>query len=132
MNKVKEWLREKQSRGVKDVRVSTVLAQVEEAEQQAAKNGSGRKLDLVGTAEAAEILGVERPRIGRWLDRCKHCGASYMKGGWEEPCIKGHRKHESVMPEPVQRLRSGPVWERSQIAPMKGEREKRRRGSVAA
>ena len=24
-------------------------------------------LDLVGTAEAAELLGVERPRIGRWI-----------------------------------------------------------------
>ena len=26
------------------------------------------QMDIVGTAEAADILGVERPRIGRWMD----------------------------------------------------------------
>jgi predicted DNA-binding transcriptional regulator AlpA len=41
--------------------------------------------DLVGTAEAAEILGVERSRIGKWIKRGR-------------------------MPKPVARLAAGPVW----------------------
>lgn len=49
-----------------------------------------RKVDLVGTKEAAIILGVERTRIGRWL--------------------KNDR-----MPEPLVRLDAGPIWRRSVI-----------------
>jgi hypothetical protein len=60
------------------------------------------KLDLVGTAEAAELLDVERPRIGRWV-----------KSG--------------VMPEPVARLASGPVWLKKDVLGISKEREKRRR-----
>ena len=139
MSSLKQWLQEKSSRGVRQVRVATVLAELEaqeEAQAQAAANGGTtrrrRQLDLVGTAEAAEILGVERPRIGRWLDRCTHCGAKQMRGEWDPenpnfiPC-KSRRGHRSVMPEPVARLRSGPVWYRSQIEDFKGGREKRRR-----
>ena len=136
---LREWLQGKQKRGVSQVRVATVLSELdaqEQAQEQATANGGARRrkqLDLVGTAEAAEdILGVERPRIGRWLDRCRHCGAKQMKGEWDPedpnfiPC-KSRRGHQSVMPEPVARLRSGPVWYRSQIVGFKEEREKRRR-----
>lgn len=62
-----------------------------------------KKYDLVGTAEAAEILRVERSRIGRW-------------------------KKAGVMPEPVIELKATPVWRRSDIEAMLPEREKRRRG----
>jgi hypothetical protein len=59
---------------------------------------------LVGTAEAAAILGVERPRIGRWraLDNGK-------------------------LPEPVAQLASGPVWLRSQIEALRGSTTARKR-----
>lgn len=40
---------------------------------------------LVGVREAAEILGVERPRINRW-------------------------RGSGVMPEPIQELACGPIW----------------------
>jgi hypothetical protein len=50
--------------------------------------------DLVGTAEAADILGVERPRIGRWIQR-------------------------GVMPDRVCDLAATPVWERKHIEKMR-------------
>jgi hypothetical protein len=109
----KEWLREKQERGVRDVRVNTVLGKFEELEDEARKSANGRprrgrrkKLDLVGTAEAAEILGVERPRIGRW-------------------------KKSKVLPEPVAELAAGPVWYREQIEAVLSERDRRRRVRTA-
>ena len=108
--KLREFLQEKRDAGIKQVRVATVLAKMEEDDEAAAaltSNGKPASLDLVGTAEAAEILGVERPRIGRW------------------------RKY-GVMPDPVAELKAGPVWYRTQIVGMKGEREKRRRGTAAA
>jgi hypothetical protein len=105
----KEWLREKQERGVRDVRVNTVLGKFEELEAEGKKRsnsmprrGRRKKLDLVGTAEAAEILGVERPRIGRW-------------------------KKAKVLPEPVAELAAGPVWFREQIESVQEERDRRRR-----
>lgn len=57
----------------------------------------------VGTAEAAAILGVERPRIGKWraLNR---------------------------MPPVVADLAAGPVWDRADIEAMRPETEARRRG----
>lgn len=113
MKSVKNFLREKAASGVKQVRVTTVLGMIEREEasskklrrqiaRQQTKNGT-KKLDLVGTAEAAAILGVERPRIGRW-------------------------RKSGVMPEPVAEPAAGPVWHRSQIVAMKPERELRRRG----
>lgn len=64
----------------------------------------GKKYDLVGTAEAAEILDIERSRIGRW-------------------------KKAGLLPEPVIELQATPVWRRADIEKMKPEREKRRRGA---
>lgn len=45
---------------------------------------------LVGYAEAAEILGWDKKKIGIYLKR-------------------------DVFPEPLQRLACGPIWERKQI-----------------
>lgn len=50
--------------------------------------------DLVGSREAAEILGVERTRIAR-----------YKRMGW--------------MPEPVADLRATPVWLRSEVVALR-------------
>lgn len=63
----------------------------------------GVELDVVGTAEAADILDVERPRIGRW-----------MKLG--------------IMPKPAKRLAATPVWFRADIERLRDQRAGRRRG----
>lgn len=67
------------------------------------------KLELLGTAEAAEMLGVERPRIGRWL--------------------QARNGNPPVMLAPFAYLKSGPVWLRQQIEAMQAERDRRRRGT---
>lgn len=63
---------------------------------------SYKSIDVVGTAEAAEILKVERPRIGRW-------------------------RKQGKMPAPVAELAATPVWYRKQIESMVDDRESRRR-----
>lgn len=60
------------------------------------------KLDLVGSAEAAEILGVERPRINRWRSR-------------------------GVMPETVADLRCGPIWAKTDVELLAAERAAKKR-----
>jgi hypothetical protein len=67
-----------------------------------------KQLDIVGTAEAAELLGVERPRIGRWIKR-------------------------GVMPPTAAMLQATPVWQRKDILRMKDwvEANRRNRESVA-
>jgi hypothetical protein len=110
MSSIKEWLLGKKANGIRDVRVNTALGVIEEAEREARRNTNGggkrrgrrKPLDLVGTAEAAEMLGVERPRIGRW-------------------------KKSGVLPDPVAELAAGPVWFRDQIEGVLAERERRRR-----
>lgn len=99
MDKLREFLIEKQRAGVKAVQVTTALRLLDEASQ----NGSEPKMPrLFGTLEAAEYLGVERPRIGKWLKM-------------------------GVMPKPVADLKGTPVWTLKQLQPMRKEREKRRR-----
>jgi len=61
-----------------------------------------RQLEIVGTAEAAEILGVERPRIGRWIKR-------------------------EVMPPTAAELSATPVWYRRDIEKMQPWVEAHRR-----
>lgn len=57
---------------------------------------------LVGTAEVAAMLNVERPRIGRWVSLGK-------------------------LPPPVAVLRATPVWLRSQIEAKRSDVESRRK-----
>ena len=99
MDKLREFLIEKQRAGVKAVQVSTALKLLDEA----SKNGRQAKIPrLFGTLEAAEYLGVERPRIGKWLKM-------------------------GVMPKPVADLKGTPVWTLKQLQSMRKERERRRR-----
>jgi hypothetical protein len=63
-------------------------------------------LDLVGTGEAAEILDMKKDRIGAW-------------------------QREGVMPPVVARLRSGPLWWRTDVRRLRPERERRRRKATA-
>ena len=64
-------------------------------------------LDLVGTGEAAEILDMKKDRIGAW-------------------------QREGAMPEAVARLRSGPLWWRTDVRRLRPERERRRRKATVA
>lgn len=57
---------------------------------------------LVGTAEAAAMLGIERPRIGRYAAQGK-------------------------LPPPVARLAMGPVWLRTQIEDLRGSVDAKRK-----
>lgn len=62
------------------------------------------RIALVGTAEAAAILGVERPRIGRWIGK-------------------------GVMPQPVAKVGATPLWLREDVEAMRKEVAKRRRAA---
>jgi len=88
---VREWLDEKHRRGVKQVRVTSVMDMLPPDND-----------TLVGTAEAAEILGVERPRIAKW-------------------------RRNGVIPAPLADTASGPIWLRSQILAAVPEADARRR-----
>lgn len=68
---------------------------------QTSEDGPG---ELVGSVEAAEILGVERTRIARY-------------------------QREGKMPPKVAQLRSGPVFLRKDVEQMAEERKARREGS---
>jgi hypothetical protein len=68
----------------------------------APKHRPVKQLDIVGTAEAAELLGVERPRIGRWVKR-------------------------GVMPPTAAHLQATPVWYRKDILKMQDWVEDNRR-----
>jgi hypothetical protein len=63
-----------------------------------------RQLDIVGTAEVAKLLGVERPRIGRWIKR-------------------------GLMPPTAAHLQATPVWYRRDIERMGTWVERNRRRS---
>jgi predicted DNA-binding transcriptional regulator AlpA len=73
--------------------------------------GRVRRLELVGTREAAEMLGVERTRIGRWL-------------------------RTGRMPAPLVKLKATPVWRASDVrriaAGLEKEREERAAKIAAA
>jgi hypothetical protein len=78
------------------------------------KQQNGKTLDLVGTAEAADILEVERPRIGRWLNKWREWNANGRRG--PEP--------ETKIPKPIADLMSGPVWHREDIERFAEERRR--------
>lgn len=63
---------------------------------------STKRENIVGTAEAAKILGVERPRIGRWIK-------------------------QGIMPPTAAQLKATPVWHRKDIINMKDWVESHRR-----
>jgi hypothetical protein len=98
---LRKWLSELEGEGKKSVSLSALNAKLDEIEAKE-KNGKAKLPRLMGTAEAAEYLGVERTRIGKWLNM-------------------------GVMPEPAVKLKGTPVWTFDQVRGMKGERAKRTR-----
>ena len=75
-----------------------------------------KKLDLVGSAEAAQLLGVEKPRIGRFISRgimppqAVDCADPIFEHG--DPRF------------PEGRLAAGPVWYRTDVVRLADAREK--------
>lgn len=67
------------------------------------QDGTEVKGVLLGTAEVAAVLGVERPRIGKW-------------------------RAIGRIPEPMEDLAATPVWLREQIEPLRAEALAGRRG----
>jgi hypothetical protein len=67
----------------------------------------GPRLELVGVAEAAELLGVSKAVL------CERRRTVWVPGA-----------ALPVFPEPVARLRCGPVWLRSQIDGYQAEAER--------
>lgn len=56
------------------------------------------KMDLVGVKEAAELLSWDKGKVSVYLAR-------------------------GILPEPIQRLASGPIWTRQQIEEYRQEQE---------
>lgn len=127
------WLREKHARGVKDVRVATLVALMDALPKEPKRRGLTREQRLqimeeelvaqigrdpvtyetaaglvhvagpiLGTAETAAVLDVERPRVGRWDSRRRE-GVNYF------------------LPAPIGRGRSGPYFLRQQIEAVRDE-----------
>jgi hypothetical protein len=118
---LRTWLEEKADRGVTQVRVSTVLEKLDESELDALQNrraatgrADGRVTitpdDLVGVAEIAKILNVDRARPPKWVLKKTTFGPDKIR-----------------FPAPYRKLATGPVWLRSQIVPLIPLVEERRR-----
>jgi hypothetical protein len=114
LDECRAWLESKRDAGVKQVRIVSVLRALPEEEARPRRRRVRRpnpsdviatalaEDPLVGSKEAAELLGVERPRIGR-LQR------------------------QGVMPEPLFELAAGPVWLQSQVESVREHIEGRRK-----
>jgi hypothetical protein len=64
-----------------------------------------KRADLVGTAEAAHMLGVERPRIGRWIAK----GQMPMPAVWPAAGPMFWRIDIEAMVEDVEARRRAPA-----------------------
>lgn len=103
---------------------------------------SNGNLDLVGTWEAADIIGVERPRIGRWLKPWREWrdgDAEYVKSGGKRgkpPRIGLDPAPDTKIPKPEgangMDLKGGPVWRRSVIEKFAEQRRREIEARVAA
>lgn len=117
MRLVTEWLEEKARGGVKQVRVSSVLAKIAEASEpvNGKKRGAHDKVtitpgDLIGAFEAAELLGVDRTRPSKWRNKGTTFGPDKVP-----------------FPAPYVELATGPVWLRSEVLSLRPFVEQRRR-----
>lgn len=125
MRSLRSWLEEKRAADVKQVRVTSVLAKLDEAEaeaQEAAALEAERALkgisksnkatvtahDLMGVVEIADFLRVDRTRPSKWRRPDK-----------DDPSKRTTFGPDHIpFPEPFAILGMGPVWLRSQIEPL--------------
>jgi hypothetical protein len=84
---------------------------------------TARLPELVGFAEACEILGVQKMTLKRWME--PGSGSSLPGGGY------GPDKTRMI---PPQRIRSGPVWVREDVERFRDEvgRQRARAGAADA
>lgn len=91
-------------------------------------------VELVGTWEAAEIIGVERPRMGRWIGPWrdwKSGDKEYRESGGASGVPPQVGPEPSIrIPKPVALLKSGPVWLRPEIEQFARERRHREPSAV--
>lgn len=115
---LREWLEDKRVKGVKQVRVTSVLERLDE-EHQSPPRKSGRLRngrvtitadDLLGAAEVAQLLRVDRTRPSKWKLNRTTFGPDKVP-----------------FPDPFVDLKTGPIWLRSQIEPLIPFIEDRRR-----
>jgi hypothetical protein len=124
LSKLRRFLEEKANSGVAQVRVRTVLAMLDEelkARRGGAKNGrvTISPDDLLGAAEVAELLRVDRTRPSKWMMTKKPDGSP------KPPTTFGPDK--VPFPQPFAKPQSGPIWLRSQVEPFIPWVEERRR-----
>lgn len=90
------------------------MANVTRTRKPKRRSGSPAKLELVGLAEAADLLGVQKHTIGNYRTRL---GVDEIRVGARGPAF----------PDPVAELRCGPIWTREQLVEWKAEHERRER-----
>lgn len=124
MNVLRAWLEEKLASGVAQVRVSSALGKLAEAEaaeqaeraahKSAAPGRNGKVTitseDLVGAWEVSQLLQVDRTRPSKWRLNKTTFGPDKVP-----------------FPAPFADLKTGPVWLRSQVEPLVPFVEERRR-----
>lgn len=138
LDQLRGVLKEKEARGVKQVRVTSVLAALDEAERETATtkrktnggaksrtitvkradivghNAKGKPIygpgDLVGSQEAAELLGVDKTRPSKWRINGTTFGPDKVP-----------------FPEPVSEVSTGPIFLRSEVEALRPFVEERRR-----
>src|SRR3954464_4016170 len=91
------------------------------------------QIEFIGTWEAAAILGVERPRIGRWLKEWRawrYGDEEWQKSGGKRGVPPGQGEEpETKIPTPLAHTKSGPVWLKSEIEAVAEERRGQRQDS---
>lgn len=116
---LREWLQEKRDKGVKSVRVETVLAKLDDEKKRSRRSQNGKLTvgadELLGAWDVAELLQVDRTRPSKWRINGTTFGADKIP-----------------FPEPFAVISKNegngtPVWLRSQIAPLIPFVEERRR-----
>jgi hypothetical protein len=120
VNLLRDWLEEKRVKGVKQVRVTSVLDKLDEAvaaertRSAAVPSRNGKVTitpgDLLGAWEVAELLQVDRTRPSKWRLNKTTFGPDKVP-----------------FPEPFVDPKTGPIWLRSQIEPLIPFVEERRR-----
>lgn len=122
---LREWLQEKRDKGVKQVRVTSVLDKLDEEQQKTpprrsrgARNGKATISgdDLLGAWDVAALLKVDRTRPSKW--KLNHTTFGPDKIPFPEPfAVISKNKGEH----------GTPIWLRSQIEPLIPFVEERRR-----
>jgi hypothetical protein len=112
---LRDWIDEMVAAGKKSVPLAKLREKLDEVERKPSRgrrNGKINPADLVGNAEAARILGVDRTRISKWRNK---------------DVLTTFGPKKLPFPEPVATLDAGPVWDRNDVLTILPFVEERRR-----